>query len=302
MWNLKEGASRIGQATLLSLALAGCSDTAPKAVPQATAEQPKAGATANPGVLFSKELKSAFAERGMPETQTIKHKSIFDDGITTIENFAPNPIDEKAATALLDAVEVALSQDYAIPTRIQGKDATLAVGRGKSVTQNIFVLPDNLVAINALADNYPLQIQTQQPAYTLIDTRNNENTTVLRHLKSDSPFLKGPFFKTDAEIITTTFTIEACQRMGISVMIFDKKEHLTLDELVLAKELACNSFGLAIGGRAIGKSYAEYLAEASRRSLNVGLAGKPAVKGDFPYIVFPQNFYEVFPVTGTITK
>lgn len=144
---------------------------------------------------------------------------------------------------------------------------------------------------------YPAWIVTHQEAKDFdAATRvghDGRMTSYVRDVASPDP---EKSLQTTYRNLTLAFVVEACQET-FSGRFSDQNGQLLSDEnnVFLAQELWCNSFGMALASRILGYTYDEYVKYVSSNSINI----KGYVK-DFPMLRLLPESYRALPIFAPI--
>lgn len=300
MSSLKEKVSYLGQTAMLSLVLSSCVDGTPKDSRQPTTQLSPIASTetrSQPEVDIHTQIITGLELSGIKKFQSVELTSTYDGITTKVESYLPAQLNEKAVASIYQTVEDTLEGGPFVKSiKFLGEVREIAFGKKPSYERTTVIIPENVTLVFP-TQIVPAEIQ-KRSAYTAIDLETKKETTIIKHVRNS-----GGYLENDAGFATANLAIEACQQFGLAIIgEANGQAIVTYERLAFSQELLCNSYGLAIASAAIGKSYEEYFAEASNRSLTFGPQREPTQKGDYPYIVLSESEYSRFPDSGNILK
>lgn len=210
---------------------------------------------------------------------------------TTIFNYTEYPLNKESISSIYVILEgiARANSEVKIPYTLNGSERMLALLPNNEAKNRVTVLmppnaprPNNIQALGATATSPNDSSALEEVFSYIIAAEDNDE-----------------LFTNDKERATRSLATEICQQV-VRVTVLDKNGEKVKkpEEIMLAREIICNSLGLGIGAKQIGIPYPRYRDYVTKHDLGY-LNG---VRAANLYIVLDEYTYSQFPTDGTVLK
>lgn len=296
---IKEGIIYSGAALAISaLAFTSSCGGGKKETANPTDFGPKIDTTQSPQKNLVNEIERAIHGLGLTPRESVSLDSLHGGTPVTITNYDPSiSVDSNAVNSVYGGAEALALANLSLKVKVKGEDKVLVIGYKERSRRDMAILPPQAFILIPNSNLSPERFAA--PALTVMDSNGKTGAySILRVVENEGGFLRDKH-----EFLTASLAIEACQQVAVAGLLEEKgNTTLTVESLIFAQELACNSIGVLVASAALGKPYEDYRRFVDSKSLSFGPGYGKANPGDYPYVAFSQDMYDVLLSEGAISK